>query len=167
MFCEHFFVSWAFYPVDIFSRLCWWDCVFLVLARFTCNYSCNMQSRAMHHISKAFTVACSKLEKIGNGMILVPYLIFTLLFCLPASHILMVKVSHRHGGIWFLVKELDVLNCIAAKILFVSLARYSRGTINWSNSSWCAIVYQLNQTFVGAITHRKICNRFIMCKRLY
>jgi hypothetical protein len=59
----------------------------------------------MHHISKAFTVACSKLEKIGNGMILVPYLFFTLLFCLPVSHISMVKVSHPHGGILFLVKE--------------------------------------------------------------
>ncbi|KAL6606886.1 hypothetical protein ACP70R_042539 [Stipagrostis hirtigluma subsp. patula] len=31
-----------------------------------CNVFASRISRAMHHISKAFTVACSKLEKIGN-----------------------------------------------------------------------------------------------------
>lgn len=31
-----------------------------------CNVFASRISRAMHHISKAFTTACSKLEKIGN-----------------------------------------------------------------------------------------------------
>lgn len=31
-----------------------------------CNVFASRISRAMHHISKAFTIACSKLEKIGN-----------------------------------------------------------------------------------------------------
>ncbi|KAJ1258603.1 hypothetical protein BS78_10G088700 [Paspalum vaginatum] len=32
-----------------------------------CNVFASRIGRAMHHISKAFTVACSKLEKIGNA----------------------------------------------------------------------------------------------------
>ncbi|CAD6337223.1 unnamed protein product [Miscanthus lutarioriparius] len=32
-----------------------------------CNVFASRISRAMHHISKAFTIACSKLEKIGNA----------------------------------------------------------------------------------------------------
>jgi hypothetical protein len=51
----------------------------------------------MHHISKAFTIACSKLEKIGNGMILAYYLFCTFNFCLPVPHMIDCKVSYPHG----------------------------------------------------------------------
>jgi hypothetical protein len=55
---------------------------------FTLTVLVTSQSRAMHHISKAFTVACSKLEKIGNGMIPAPYLLFALFFFLTVSHMI-------------------------------------------------------------------------------
>jgi hypothetical protein len=50
----------------------------------------------MHHISKAFTIACSKLEKIGNGMILVCYL-FVHLISVYLFHRIDCKVPHPHG----------------------------------------------------------------------
>lgn len=55
----------------------------------------------MHHISKAFTMACSKLEKIANGMILESYLFFAILFWLPVSHIIDGKriLSPWYGSI--------------------------------------------------------------------
>lgn len=40
------------------------------------NFLATLQSRAMHHISKAFTTACSKLEKIGHGMVLTSHALF-------------------------------------------------------------------------------------------
>lgn len=47
----------------------------------------TLQSRAMYHISKAFTMACSKLEKIANGMILESCLFSHYFLLLPVSHI--------------------------------------------------------------------------------
>jgi len=69
MCCEHFFLLAEHFILWTFSVGCANGIVYFwsfrdLLGSWNC--SCNMQSRAMHHISKAFTVACSKLEKIGN-----------------------------------------------------------------------------------------------------